>query len=247
MSRKILCYLSITFSSLPFFLLRFYLVKGDLVKRRIIKRKFYGRENFFMTQLNHSLQPKGWYSRGYLPHFDGGEILQFITFRLADSLPQEVLERWRLELERGDITDANFRRRREFYLDQGYGCCALRDERVAGMIEENLLRFDGVKYRLHSWVVMPNHVHWLLTVKEESTLSAIVHSCKSYTAHQANKILRRSGRFWFPEPFDRFIRNYEHFEATINYIENNPVKARLCEKPSDWRYSSAYFRLKKET
>ena len=190
--------------------------------------------------------PKGRYSRGYLPHFDGDELTQFITFRLVDSMPQEVLERWRLELERGKITDTDFRRRIEFYLDQGYGACYLRDAQIARMIEENLFNFDGVKYKLHAWVVMPNHVHLLLTPRNGYALEQIVHSCKSYTANQANKILGRSGRFWFPEAFDRFIRNQRHFENTFAYIENNPVKAGLCEKPSDWRYSSAYHRLKNE-
>ena len=186
--------------------------------------------------------PKGWYSRGYLPHFDGGEILQFITYRLADSLPQKVLERWRIELEHGKITDADFRRRIELYLDQGYGECYLRDERIAQMIEENLLKFDGVKYKLYAWVLMPNHVHLLLIQRNGYTLAQVVHSCKSYSASMANKILHRSGRFWFPEPFDRYIRNQRHFENTFAYIENNPVKAGLCEKPSDWRFSSAYHR-----
>jgi hypothetical protein len=159
-----------------------------------------------------SPQPKGWYSRGYLPHFDPGEIAQFITIRLADSLPQNLLEQWRQELDRGKIRDVDFRRRIELYLDQGYGSCFLKDQRVARMVQENLIHFDGIKYKL----------------------------CKSFTAHEANRILDRKGRFWFPEPFDRYIRNHEHFKKTIRYIEGNPVKAGLCEKPSDWRFSSAH-------
>jgi len=190
-------------------------------------------------------QAKGWYGRSYLPHFDGGEIPQFITIRLADSLPQNILERWRQELAHDKITDADFRRRVEHYLDQSYGSCVLGDERVAKIVRDNLLHFDGVKYRLHAWVVMPNHIHFLAVPKEGHTLAEIVHSCKSFTAHEANNILSRSGRFWFPEPFDRYIRNYEHFEKTCSYIENNPVKAKLCKKPSDWPFSSAHFRLNK--
>ena len=197
--------------------------------------------------LSDSLPTKGWYSRGYLPHFDSGEIPQFITIRLADSLPQNVLEQWRQELAHDKITDADFRRRVELYLDQGYGSCALKDERVAKMVQDNLLHFDGVKYKLQAWVVMPNHLHFLATPRAGHALAAIAHSCKSFTAHEANKILNRSGRFWFPEPFDRYIRNYEHFEKTFDYIENNPVTAGLCDKPSDWRFSSAHFRLKTDS
>jgi REP element-mobilizing transposase RayT len=187
-----------------------------------------------------SPQPKGWYSRGYLPHFDPGEIAQFITIRLADSLPQNLLEQWRQELDHGKVKDVDLRRRIELYLDQGYGSCFLKDERVAKMVQDNLAHFDGVNYKLHAWVVMPNHLHYLVTPREGYALSEIVHSCKSFTAHEANRILDRKGRFWFPEPFDRYIRNYDHFQKTISYIESNPVKAGLCEKPSDWRFSSAY-------
>ncbi len=69
-----------------------------------------------------------------------------------------------------------------------------------------------------------------------------MHSFKSFTSQKANKIINRKGKFWQEDYFDRFIRNYEHFEKTLNYIENNPVKAGLCEKPSDWKYGSAYNR-----
>lgn len=61
---------------------------------------------------------------------------------------------------------------------------------------------------------------------------------KSFTAHESNGILQRTGKFWQEDYFDRYIRNYEHYEKTINYIANNPVKAGLCEKPEDWKFSS---------
>jgi putative DNA methylase len=185
--------------------------------------------------------PKGWYSRGYLPHFDVGTT-QFLTFRLADSLPHDVLEHLRLKVERDLITEREMLISVEKYLDQGIGNCYLRQTKIAEIVEENLLRFDGEKYKLHAWVIMPNHVHLLLTPQEGHSLSEIVHSCKSFTANRANKMLDLTGRFWFPEPFDRFIRDYEHFEKTFNYIESNPVKAKLCKTRSDWRFSSAWHR-----
>jgi REP element-mobilizing transposase RayT len=89
---------------------------------------------------------------------------------------------------------------------------------------------------------MPNHIHLLLTRFESYELSDILHSLKSYTAHEANKMLHRSGQFWIEDYFDRYIRNQEHFRKTVEYIENNPVKARLCEKASDWPFSSAWFK-----
>jgi len=108
-------------------------------------------------------------------------------------------------------------------------------------VQDTLLYFDNEKYKLISWVIMPNHVHFLLRPFENHKLEKIIHSIKSFTAQKANQILNRRGKFWQEEYFDRYIRNYEHFEKTINYIELNPVKAKLCEKPTDWKFSSAYF------
>jgi REP element-mobilizing transposase RayT len=87
---------------------------------------------------------------------------------------------------------------------------------------------------------MPNHVHFLIKPINNHKISKIVQNFKSFTAHEANKILQRNGKFWQEDYFDRFIRNYEHFQKTIDYIENNPVKARLCKNYTDWKFSSAY-------
>jgi hypothetical protein len=91
---------------------------------------------FPMTAEKQSDPPDGWHSRGYLPHFDGGEIPQSITLRLGDSLPQKLLDKWREELRADDCdNDAALRKRIEIYLDQGYGECHLRDRRVAEMVQ----------------------------------------------------------------------------------------------------------------
>jgi putative DNA methylase len=82
----------------------------------------------------------------------------------------------------------------------------------------------------------------LLTPCAGHELSDILQSLKSYTANEANKLLHRRGQFWQPESFDRWVRDANHFAKVIAYIENNPVKARLCKKPEDWPYSSAWFR-----
>jgi len=190
------------------------------------------------------LRAAGWHSRGYLPHFDGIELPQFITFNLADSIPYQVIQRWQRELKsvKSEEHKLLLRRRVEKYLDQGYGQALLRDPRIGGMVQDSLLKFDGVRYSLFAWVVMPNHVHSLMTRSEEFELKSILHSIKSYTAHRANKILQREGKFWFDDYFDRYIRSEKHFCKTVEYIENNPVKAGLCAKPGDWPFSSASFR-----
>jgi len=185
--------------------------------------------------------PLGWHSRGYLPHFDGGELAQFITFRLHDALPGAVLARWKEELKHeksGDI-EAIMRRRVEAYLDQGHGNCYLKQPRLGAMVQNALLFHDEIKYRLSAWAIMPNHVHLLCTPAIGHNLAEIMHSLKSYTANEANKTLGREGRFWQKEYFDRYIRNARHFAKVVAYIENNPVKARLCEKVEDWPFSSA--------
>jgi REP element-mobilizing transposase RayT len=84
-----------------------------------------------------------------------------------------------------------------------------------------------------------------MTRFENYELKDILHSLKSYTAQEANKMLRRRGQFWIEDYFDRYMRNQEHFRKTVQYIENNPVKARLCDKPSSWPFSSAWFKKSK--
>ena len=201
------------------------------------------RMNSIRATLHKELKDAGWHSRGYLPHFDGGEIAQTITFRLADSLPQAVIARWRRELEKApqDNFDSTLRKRIERYLDQGYGNCALRNQKVATIVQDSLLHFDGERYRLSAWVVMPNHVHLLLIPFEAWSLSRIMKDMKSFTSREANKILDRRGQFWMEDYFDRYVRDSKHFASAIAYIERNPVKARLCMKPEDWPFSSARF------
>ena len=183
--------------------------------------------------------PRGWYSRGYLPHFDGGEVTQFITFRLADSLPVSVLNRYKVQLEQELITEIEFHKKIDRYLDNGGGAKYLQNASIAEIVEENLLRFDGERYKLFHWVIMANHIHILLSPNKGVSLESIMHSMKSFTANRANKMLGRSGKFWSPEYFDRYIRDSRHFENTVAYIHSNPVKAGLCSNSSDWRFGCA--------
>src|SRR3981081_4088405 len=94
---------------------------------------------------------KGWHSRGYLPHFDSQDVVQFVTFRLADSLPQEAVVKLRGAARPESLRDE--------LLDQGWGACWLRSDSIARIVEDAFLVFDGERYRLHAWTIMPNHVH----------------------------------------------------------------------------------------
>lgn len=185
-----------------------------------------------------------WHSRGYLPHFDGGAIPQSITFRLADSLPTVQLREWESELKVLRLQEAESERRRriEEYLDKGTGEVWLARASIAKLVEQALLCFDGQRYRLHGWVVMPNHVHVMITPRQGNELSRILHSWKSFTANKANGLLGRTGAFWQEEYFDRFVRDEEHFARALKYIEFNPVKAGLSEAPESWQFSSAAWR-----
>ena len=186
-------------------------------------------------------EPPGWYSRGYMPHFDGGEIAQTVSLRLFDSLPQTLLDQWRRELLRRPEKEiaTELRKRADSYLDKGMGSAWMNRPEIAGKIHESLLHFEGVRYHLHAWVVMPNHVHALLTPAAGWELGEIMHSWKSYSASECNKLLGRKGRFWEKEVWDRYVRNEQHYSNAVAYIENNPVKAGLCERPEDWEWSSA--------
>jgi|APSaa5957512622_1039677.scaffolds.fasta_scaffold78286_1 REP element-mobilizing transposase RayT len=185
-----------------------------------------------------------WFSRGYLPHRDLGGLQQSVTFRLADSLPRKLLAQWSAEL--AHLPEGKRQTEREkrirTCLDQSHGACWLRDPRVAEVVENALLHFDGRRYRLLAWCVMPNHVHGLVETCREYPLPKVVHAWKSYTASEANKRLGRKGAFWQREYHDRYMRDAEHLRRTIEYIELNPVKAGLVPTPGDWRFSSARHR-----
>ncbi|MEI7643038.1 MAG: DUF1156 domain-containing protein [Chloroflexales bacterium] len=180
---------------------------------------------------------KGWHSRGYLPHFDQPGLMQSITFRLADAMPADRRAEWADMLN--EIDDVRRHQRIEGYLDAAHGSCALRDERVAELVQQALLHFDSERYRLLAWVIMPNHVHVLIETFAGYPLDQILHSWKSYTAKEANKLLGRTGEFWQPEYFDRYIRDERHLADVVSYIHENPVKAGLASRAEDWVWSSA--------
>lgn len=223
----------------------------------------------------------GWHSRGYLPHWDHPGMIQGITFRLADSVPDEVIEKWKAQLglltgsttgiagilgakrlryskhadkdagapsagaSSGGATDPRcieLHKRVTHYEDEGHGACWLRHPSIGRLVESALLHFDGARYRLLAWCVMPNHVHALIETRPAWPLSGILHSWKSYTATEANRLLARQGAFWQREYHDRYIRNAEHYEQAIHYTEDNPVRAGLVQRPVDWPFTSARLR-----
>ena len=131
----------------------------------------------------------GWHERGHLPHCDRPGLIQFVTFRLADSMPAERRGEWEHLLAIEDEREQ--RRKLEEYLDRGIGACRLRHERVAAFTEKALLFHHGKRFELLAWVVMPNHVHGLLRIGQVP-LAKIVQNWKSIVAVEANRLLGRT-------------------------------------------------------
>jgi REP element-mobilizing transposase RayT len=184
---------------------------------------------------------RGRYTRGYLAHIEAGQQAQFVTWRLKDSLPGFLFAKWKAELQ--DLSDRErnreLHRRVEEQLDSGHGSRILSNSVAAKVVQDSLIFGHPERYRLSSWVIMPTHVHCLLTPCEGWTLSVIMKSLKGYTSREIGKKLNMPGKLWQEEPFDVLIRDQDHFYGTWKYIEWNPVKAKLCGDPKDWAYSSA--------
>jgi REP element-mobilizing transposase RayT len=191
---------------------------------------------------------------GNLPHWFQPGVTYFVTFRTDDSLPAEVARLWYARRDewlqrhgvspRGANRSALVRRlptaqQREFhnrfsrrfmaYLDRGYGACVLKRREPAGIVADNLTHFDGQRYQLGEFVVMPNHVHLLACLLGKTDLEQQCYAWKKYTATRINRALGQRGRFWHEESFDHLVRSPEEFEHLRRYIVENPQEARLHE------------------
>ncbi|MDQ3116555.1 MAG: carbamoyl-phosphate synthase large subunit, partial [Verrucomicrobiota bacterium] len=181
-------------------------------------------------------------TRRNLPHWEQPGATYFVTFRLADAVPAELQQQWREELaswlkhhpEPWDAKTAfehhrRFIQSREEWFDHGSGSCLLRNPAVAQIVAQALRHFDGDRYQLDAFVVMPNHVHALVQTEEKGTLSEVLHSWKSFSAKEINRSLGRSGPLWQDESFDRMVRDYDELERYREYVAANPAKAKLSE------------------
>ena len=181
---------------------------------------------------------------GDLPHWRQEGVVYFVTFRLSDSLPQSKLKEldesralWikthrhkkRHGFTKEDWRTYNhlFHERIEKWMEPGYGSCILKEDAVLEIIVETLKFFDGKRYTLDSYVVMPNHIHIIVVPYEGNTLSQITHTWKSYSANIINKLSGKSGQLWRHESYDHIIRNEESYHQIRKYILLNPVKVGL--------------------
>ena len=175
-----------------------------------------------------------------LPHWQQPNATYFASWRLADSMPREAVERWRKEKAawmqrhpepRTEEQEVAYQtaiwRKFEAWLDAGHGSCALKNSKAGEVVRTALMYHDGDRYLQHAWVVMPNHVHTLFTLSDGWTLDRVMHTWKSFTAHQA-------GLQWQKSYHDRLIRSPVHFQRSLDYIRENPLSARLPEGSYGW-------------
>jgi REP element-mobilizing transposase RayT len=174
---------------------------------------------------------------GNLPHWRQDNTTYFVTFRLADSLPRERLEQWQAEKEqwlKAHPKSLTRQQKAEFYrlfpehmqkwLDAGYGSCILARPDLQQLVSGALRYFHGKRYHLDEYVVATNHVHVIVTPAPENELSSVLHSWKSYTSHEINKRLGRSGEIWQKESFDHIVRSEESLVKFREYIRGHMGK-----------------------
>ena len=189
---------------------------------------------------------------GNLPHWYQPGVTYFITFRTVDSLPKEVAELWHRRrndwLLRQKINPhatnwpaalrcLSDRLQREFHgtfsreflehLDKGHGACVLRRRELADIVANSLRHFDGERYLLGDFVVMPNHVHLLVGLLGTTEMEAQCYSWKKFTATQINRERKQTGEFWQSESFDHLVRSPEQLERFQRYIADNGSEVGL--------------------
>lgn len=191
-------------------------------------------------------------SKRNLPHLDMPGALTFVTFRLADSMPQKVVRQWHDEIEdwlrENGLTGQSIERilqsptvERQLktelkrfqnhvwhrHLDDCHGSCLLRDAVVRQHVANSILHFDGQRYDVERFVIMPNHVHVLIQMRAEFLLRKQFREIQRFSAREINRHLGRTGNLWQGEPFDHVVRSEAQFAYLQGYINDNPTKARL--------------------
>ena len=196
-----------------------------------------------------------------LPHWSQPGAVCFATWRTWDSIPRDVLERWRQEREAWLTTlgidpqapdwkmqvrnlphaatisfRMRFAERWDNALDECRGCCPLRSLNCSAIVADSLRHFDGDRYALLDFVVMPNHVRIMAAFPSADAMSSQFKSWKHFTAVRIIRVLQRKGRFWQIEDFDHLVRSEDQFQFLRRYIEENPIRARLT--PAEFRHYS---------
>ncbi len=177
-----------------------------------------------------------------LPHWSQSGCVQFVTFRLADSLPQSKLIEYKKSRDRwmtGHPRPWNESEEEEYdnvfgaaidkWIDAGHGDCLLKDKRLRDVVAGVMANDNGRRCDIYAMVIMPNHVHVLMTPGEGHVVQTIVGAWKSVSSHKINEILNRKGAVWERESFDRMVRGADDFNRYAQYIAANPQHL-----PTEW-------------
>ena len=167
-----------------------------------------------------------------LPHWQQGEAMQFVTFRLGDAMPAAKLRQWKEERdgwlahhpkpwspEEEKEYHRRFTRQLEEWLDEGAGSCLLAEHGHREIVQDVLMHYQAVKVEHHAWVIMPNHLHLIFTPKVP--LETLMKAWKGTSAHRIVK-----GSIWQKNYRDTLIRDGGHFANAVRYIRRNPAKLR---------------------
>jgi len=185
--------------------------------------------------------------RKHLPHWEVRNGVYFITIRLHNSLPREIgIELKKMNLEIADAEDNRkqaLRRKQlatmERLLDTSTDRLFLREKVVATMVMASIRSMiERQVWNVAEYVIMPNHLHLFVQFKSESLWQNMI-SFKRWTGRKAVEILGwQKGPFWEEEWFDHWARTQTECVRIVEYIRNNPVKARLVANYHDWPYGS---------
>ncbi len=185
----------------------------------------------------------------FLPHWTQAGGTYAVTFRLADSLPSGVRDQLKWEREHmqrlyegGYVVGSEDQQRGDWLFSEkvdsllaaGAGSCVLREPEHARAVANALEHFNGDRYTLFAWCIMPNHVHAVVRPHAPHELPEILHSWKSFAAKEVNRALDRTGELWLEEYYDHLIRDAIDFARQLAYITAHPVKAELGEWPWVW-------------
>lgn len=192
------------------------------------------------------------FHRRNLPHLHPSKGIFFITYCLAGSLPVEAIRRLREEIEEEKrVAQINnlpytkgFFTRYDALLDNAKAShiTNLCNAEIATINKNQLLYYNGKYYDLIAYCIMPNHIHIVFSLIENSRdVSQIMQSIKRYTARECNKVLKREGKFWQDESFDRLVRNETEFKKIVDYVINNPVKAGFVKTWEEWKWTYCNF------
>ncbi len=180
--------------------------------------------------------------KGKLPHWHQDGKLQFVTFRLNDSLPQSKIRELNeviLSFEKlhpkpwDERTTQDYHNtigpKYEVYLDNGYGNCILRNPWAQNILINVIFFYNNLKYEVVALIIMPNHVHIILHLKDQYRLDKIIQSIKRQSAREINKYLNQEGPIWMKGYYDRIVRSYDNLKHYIKYIIDNPKMLKKGE------------------